>query len=547
MLNQVKTSIDVYINTIEKTSNYIMNEIDESEFFYKKHEDTTWDSEKTRITNLLRNIADTHPEVAGILIATENDMYVSTGMTRISKDSFTEETWYKQAIEHPSEVQIISNITGRNIITNDRYNVDNVFSLSKAMIDPITKEVIGVILLDIKHDIISQSIESITLGERGFVFVIDNKNNIVYTPTNKITYRVNPAWLARRGMLAITTRIYGEKYQIRQEYSEYTGWKIVGVFSLDEIMGPIYKIIYILVSCLAVSLVCIITFSLKISQSITKPIIQLKRLMKRAEAGDLSARFEVKYRDEVSELGGNFNQMLHRIEELIQIVYTEQQNKRKAELKVLQEQIKPHFLYNTLDTINWMAREYEAEDIVKVVDALTSMYRIGLSNGKDYISLEEEIKYVTNYLYIQKIRYQSKLNYEIEEDSNLQRYEVPKLILQPLIENAIYHGIKAKRGEGHLHISTRELDSNYMELTVEDDGSGMTPDQVEELNRRLNEPLKVDENQSFGLFYINERLRIRYGFRYSVEIRSTKGIGTKITLQIPKNRSIEEVDMSYEE
>lgn len=546
MLNQVKTSIDVYINTIEKTSNYMMNEIDASEFFYKKQEDASWEEEKVRITKLLRNIADTHDEVAGILIATENDLYVSTGMTRISKDSFTEETWYKQAVEHPREIQIISNLTGRNIITNERYNVDNVFSLSKAIIDHVTKKVMGVILLDIKHDIISRSIESITLGERGFVFVIDDKNNIVYTPTNKITYRVNPDWLSRRGMDAITARIYGEKYQIRQEYSDYTGWKIVGVFSLDEIMGPIYKILYILISCLAVSLVCIITFSLKISQSITKPIIQLKRLMKRAEAGDLSVRFEVKYRDEVSELGGNFNQMLHRIEELIQIVYTEQQNKQKAELKVLQEQIKPHFLYNTLDTINWMAREYEAEDIVKVVDALTSMYRIGLSNGKDYITLEEEIKYVANYLYIQKIRYQSKLNYIIEEDDSLQHYEVPKLILQPLIENAIYHGIKAKRGEGHLYISTKELDNQFMELTVEDDGSGMTPEKVEELQRRLNEPQGADENQSFGLFYINERLRIRYGFRYNVDIKSTKDIGTRITIKIPKNRNIEDVDMSYE-
>jgi two-component system sensor histidine kinase YesM len=534
LLNQVKTSIDVYINTIEKTSNYIMNEVDGSEFFYQIQEDTSWESEKTRITTLLRNIADTHPEVAGILIATENDLYVSTGMTRISKDSFTEEGWYKRAREHPEDIQIISNITGRNIITNERYNVDDVFSLTKAIVDPLTNEVIGVILLDIKHDIISQSIESITLGERGFVFVIDNNNTVVYTPTNKITYRVNPAWLQMEGIEAITTRINDEKYQIRQEYSTYTGWKIVGVFSLDELMGPIYNILYILISCLAVSLICIITFSLKISQSITKPIIQLKRLMKRAEVGDLSVRFEVKYQDEVSELGGNFNQMINRIEELIAMVYKEQQNKQKAELKVLQEQIKPHFLYNTLDTINWMAREYEADDIVKVVDALTSMYRIGLSNGKDYITLEEEIRYVSNYLYIQKIRYRTKLNYEIEEDVSLHPYEVPKLILQPLIENAIYHGIKTKRGDGHLFIRTRELEGNYMELSVEDDGSGMTEEQVEELNRRLTEPFRGDENQSFGLFYINERLRIRYGYRYHVTIRSTKDVGTVITLQIPK-------------
>jgi two-component system sensor histidine kinase YesM len=402
-------------------------------------------------------------------------------------------------------------------------------------VDPNTGKVTGVILLDIKHDIISQSIQSITLGERGFVFVIDDNQNVVYTPPNKITYRVNPLWLSREGQMPVTTRINGEKYQIRQEYSAYTGWKIVGVFSLDEIMGPINTILYILISCLVFNLICIIVFSLKISQTITKPIIQLKKLMKKAEAGDLKVRFEVNYKDEVSELGGNFNQMLDRIGDLIQMVYTEQKNKRMAELKVLQEQIKPHFLYNTLDTINWMAREYEADDIVKVVDALTSMYRIGLSHGKDYITLEDEIKYVSNYLYIQKIRYQSKLNYEVSEDPGLLKNEVPKLILQPLIENAIYHGIKTKRGEGHLFIRTTELEGNFMELSVEDDGSGIAAEKVEELNRMLNEPFKAEENQSFGLFYIKERLRIRYGSRFLVQVESSKDVGTKVTIRLPKN------------
>mgnify|MGYP000949111122 CR=1 FL=1 len=535
MLNQVKTSIDVYISTIENTSNYIMKEMKESPFFSATREDSSLEGEEDRLTDMFHHIAETHPEVAGILVATENDLYISTGMTRISRDSFTEEAWYKKAAEHPNEIQIISTITGRNIVTNENYNVDNVFSLSKAITGADGQKVMGVILMDIKHDIISQSIQSITLGERGFVFVLDDSRNVVYTPMNKITYRVNPAWLEQDGKRPVTARINGEKYQIRQKYSDYTGWKIVGVFSLDEIMSPINTILYILIGCLVSNLLLIIIFSLKISQTITRPIIQLKKLMKKAEAGDLKVRFKMNYRDEVSELGNNFNQMLDQIEELIQMVYMEQKNKRLAELKVLQEQIKPHFLYNTLDTINWMARDYEAEDIVKVVDALTSMYRIGLSHGKDYITLEEEIQYVSNYLYIQKIRYRSKLNYEIFEDRKLIGCEVPKLILQPLVENAIYHGIKTKHGEGHLTVRTKELEGNFMELTVEDDGSGIPPEKAEELNRMLNETLKAEENQSFGLFYIKERLRIRYGSRFLVQVVSIPEVGTKVTIRLPKN------------
>jgi two-component system sensor histidine kinase YesM len=547
MLNQVKTSIDVYISTIEKTSNYITKEVEDSIFFTMKAEEASvWKTENSRMSNMLLNIANTHPEIAGILIATENDMYISTGMTRISRDSFTKEEWYQQAVNHPNEIQMISNIAGRNIVTNESYSIDNVFSLSKAIQNTTTGEIMGVILFDIKHNIISTSIKSITLGEKGFIFVIDNNQHVVYTPTNTITYRVNTDWLVEEGNNPITTRIGGEKYQIRQEDSDYTGWKIVGVFSLDEFMGPVNAMVYILISCVFVTLVCITVVSFKISQTITNPITQLKRLMKRAEAGDLTVRFDVHYQDEVSVLGNNFNQMLDRIEHLIHMVYIEQQNKRTAELKVLQEQIKPHFLYNTLDTINWMAREYEADDIVKVVDALTSMYRIGLSHGKDYITLEEEIKYVTNYLYIQKIRYATKLNYEITEDKNLKTYEVPKLVLQPLIENAIYHGIKTKRGEGHLFIRTKELEGNFMELSVEDDGSGMSPEKVEELNRMLNEPIKIEENQSFGLFYIKERLRIRYGNRFFVQVASTKDVGTIVVMRIPKISNPEEEVMPNE-
>ncbi|ROR27513.1 two-component system sensor histidine kinase YesM [Mobilisporobacter senegalensis] len=533
MLGQVKTAIEVYINSLDKLTNYINKEVDSVDFnkIYTE-DDIEWKFEKETISDMLYNIADTHPEIGGILIATENDMYISTGMTRISRDSFTKEIWYKQAVQNQNEIQIISNVTGRNIVTNESYSVDDVFSVSKAIINRDTGEVCGVILMDIRHDIIQESIQSITIGEKGFVFVIDDNQHVVYTPLNPITYRVNPDWFEENEGQPIITRINYETYQIRCEYSDYTKWKIVGVFSQDEIMSSMYTMMYILIGILWVVLISIIIFSLKISQTITKPIIKLKKIMKKAESGDLSVRFNAYYQDEISELGRNFNHMIMRIEKLVQLVYIEQRNKRKAELKVLQEQIKPHFLYNTLDTISWMAREYEADDIVKLVDALTNMFRIGLSHGNDYIKIAEEIKYVSNYLYIQKIRYRSKLNYQIEVDESIENFEVPKLILQPLVENAIYHGIKTKRGEGNLLITALRLDRDSVRFCVEDDGSGMEEKTVEELNRLLNQPTKLDDNQSFGLFYIKERLRIRYGDYFSVKVESRINEGTKIIITI---------------
>ena len=153
-------------------------------------------------------------------------------------------------------------------------------------------------------------------------------------------------------------------------------------------------------------------------------------LMKKAEEGNLKVRFESSSTDEIGELGQSFNNMIDQIEELVHMVYLEQQSKRNAELKSLQEQIKPHFLYNTLDTISWMARDYDAEDIVLLVDALSNMFRIGLSQGKDFITLREEVTHITNYLYIQKIRYKDKLQYVLDIPQALMGYSVPKLILQ---------------------------------------------------------------------------------------------------------------------
>lgn len=531
LIHQVSNSMDVYVETIEKMVNYIQLELQDTPFFTMESEGASgWDSETAYIRSVLENVANSHREVAGIFIATKEDLYVSTGMSRISRDPFQNERWYREASENPEEIQLISVVTGRNIVTNRSYSIDDVFSLAKAVQDPETGEVLGVILLDIRHDIIQSSINGVTIGEKGFVFVMDQEDNIVYTPVNGIVYRVNPKWV--KAMEPMSVQIQGGSYQIRSELSPYTGWRTVGVFSMDEVMSSVNTIVYILFTCVIISLVLVVIVSFKFSRTLTNPIFKLKRLMKQAESGDLTVRFNFQHNDEIGELGQSFNHMIARIDQLIQMVYVEQENKRTAEMKSLQEQIKPHFLYNTLDTISWMARDYDAEDIVRLVDALTNMFRIGLSHGKDIITVKEEITHVSNYLYIQKIRYKDKLNYVIHVDESLYAIEVPKLILQPLVENAIYHGVKAKRGGGTITITGVPEGENLV-FTVQDDGAGMLQEKVEELNRRMSERSVLDEKKSFGLFYIRERIQLCYGTGYGVHVESTLGEGTRVTITLP--------------
>lgn len=533
MVGQVQQTIDIYVNSIEKTVNMLIQTVE------PMHLNDIWSSENERwkkcqeeLSTSFQTVAQTHSEVAGIFFATENDLYVSTRMSRISRDPFSKENWYQKAKENPDEMLIISDVTGRNIMTDSAYSIDDVFSVVKAVKDSKTDEIVGVLLFDIKHDIISSAIQDAIIGENGFIYVMDSENHMVYTPTNEVVYRINPEWL-KNAEEPLTVKIKGQKYQLRYQQSEYIGLKIVSVSPHQEIMGGVNMLMILFGILLVATLLIVLFVAVKISETVTKPIVELRNLMQQTEKGDLTIRFESEYQDEISDLGRSFNHMLVRIQELLKQVYVEQENKRQAELKVVQEQFKPHFLYNTLDTIGWMAREHSADDIVHLVNALTNVFRISLSKGKDYITLEEEMRYISNYLYIQKIRYGPKVLYETDMDPACAAEKVPKLILQPLVENAIYHGVKMKRGDGHLSVRVAMENKTMIRLEVRDDGRGMDREKALELEKLLNEPSSPDQNQSFGLFYVKERLRIRYGDSFRVEVWSRENEGTVITIFIP--------------
>lgn len=529
-VTQISQTLDIYMEDLDKLVYVLADDIADS----APAEGDTVGVAKVRRS--MQNVMDNYDEIAGILFAYSDDRYISTGMTRISRDSFQKESWYKEALYDINSLHRISAVTGRNITTDVGYSVDDVFSVVKAVYDKKTGRVLGVLLIDIEHDIISSAIRDSQIGNEGFVFVLDESDHMVYTPINDVVYRINPKWLIDENK-TLSVKAGGGRYYVRFKTSDRTGWKTVCVISYDALMEDIDRMIAIYAVMLIVTLVLVQFLSLRLSENITRPIKSLRDLMRKTEEGNLGLRFEGETRDEIGDLGLTFNHMLERIELLLERVRFEEDQKRKAELKIVQEQFKPHFLYNTLDTINWMAREHGAKDIVKLVDALTNVFRISLSHGKDYITIKEEVSYISNYLYVQKTRYEDKLVFGIDADEECMTTMVPKLILQPILENAIYHGIKLKRGTGHINVRVNRQDDMIC-MSVSDDGKGMDEATRDSLRKLLqtgdgSSDHDPDDNQSFGLYYVRERLQLRYGESYKVDVESTIDEGTTISIYIP--------------
>ena len=521
MVNQMSESIDVYIGTVDKLVDYVIHSVGDLH---------TAEGTQPGMQELLENLMDAYPEIAGILIAYSDESYMTAGMTRISRDPFMEEPWVKTAQARGGQLGIISSAVGRNVVTNTTYSADKVFSVVKSFDLGAAGD--GVVLVDIRHDIIEKLIDSLSVSASSFLYVADSEGSVVYTPANPLVYRIDNLCFDESDT-TVQVDIRGQNYWISNHFSPYTGWRSIGVVSGQEYFENTRQIFIMLFLCVLLSCLLVVILAIRVADSVTGPLLSLRRLMKNVEKGDFSVRFQTECDDEIGELGNSFNRMLERLEALIQQLYIEKQARLEAQLKTLHEQIKPHFLYNTLDTISWMARSHEAYDVVKLVDALTSMFRIGLSQGRDFITIRDEKKHVQNYLYIQKTRYQSKLRYQIEIPEELDNVMVPKLILQPLVENAIYHGLKLKPGGGTITISGHE-EAGKVILTVHDDGAGVPADRLVLLQEQLRQPGNVDTKVGFGLFYIAERINLCYGPDYPVTIESTEELGTTVTLRVPK-------------
>ncbi|MDO5403691.1 MAG: histidine kinase [Eubacteriales bacterium] len=383
------------------------------------------------------------------------------------------------------------------------------------------------------------------------VYILQGADNVVNVESDKDKAVVELCSGKTDGNYEVT---YGsKKYVVCLHTMELTGWKIYGVKSAENLVNNLNELKFIVTAQMLVVISLVIISGLFFGNWLTAPLVNLAAVMKESEKNHFRKKFEYDSKDEIGQLANSFNNMLDEINALVselnsnidelkiekENVKKEQEEKRRAELKALQMQMNPHFLYNTLNTISWQAADQGAMEVCELAGLLGKFFRTSLNRGREHVTIGEEETQVESYLRIQKIRYKTKLDFEINIPEKIKKYYTVNLVLQPLVENAIYHGIKEVDRQGIIKISAQIQEEKTIVFIVEDNGYGIEPEKLAVLNDKLLQG-EVDSSTGYGIYNVNERVRLSYGEGYGLSLESEQNVYTKAVLKIPAVRTLEE-------
>ena len=420
---------------------------------------------------------------------------------------------------------------GRSVLVNNINDADTI-QMIKMVKDLQTYKPIGYIRFGLKRNYIEKMAKNINFGSDGGVVIFDEN-------LSKISGIAHDSVLSKllREKPSIGNFSYSEgknEYTAVHIHSDSTGWTTVGVIPLRYINKDLAGIQYLTVIIIVLTIIIGVTVSVIIAQSLILPLENTVNALEKFSRGDFAVRLKENRCDEIGKLNRIFNKAIKEINELMQKVTQSEILNKEMEFKTLQSQMNPHFLYNTLDTINWLAFKEKQTEICNLVAAISSLIRASISNKKSIITIEQELDYVKNYIYIQHIRYKDRFDIIYDIDESLLKQAVPKLIIQPIVENAIIHGIENSKNKNLLYISVKR-ENECIIIIVKDTGIGMTDEKVSEL---LKEPLNAEGDEqkahtNLGLYAVHKRIQLMYGDLYGLTVQSQAGEGTTVTLHIP--------------
>ncbi|RUS43545.1 sensor histidine kinase [Cohnella sp. AR92] len=532
IVKQVNKNINSYVNGMTYMSDLVANNRTVVEYLSSSSFSSLAEEKKQKetITDFLESMLVSRTDIASVNIIGNGDKLL-TGRQDLDWNPYVDlraMKWYTDAIAAHGENVISSSHV--QPIFKDRYPW--VVSLSRELIGRDGQS-LGVFLVDLNFSVMNDILKDIKLGHRGYVFIVDQNGRLVYHPQQQLIYSnlksemIGKVLEAKNG--TFTSNEGGDSRMYTVQDSDF-GWKIVGVSYVNELAQNQENL---KLGFLALALMCIVLaamIAIYLTQRVSRPIRQLERHMKEVERGNFDIHVQVPRTIEIGRLARAFNLMVGKIKELMNQIILDQEQKRQSEINALQAQINPHFLYNTLDSIVWMAESNKNREVIAMTSALAKLFRASISKGEELVPVKNEIEHITNYLRIQQMRYSDKLDYSIDIGDSAQHFYTIKVILQPIVENAIYHGIKKKKGMGFITITSEETENDLM-LVVEDNGIGMD----EETVRTLLLPTAIrKEGRGVGVRNVHERLQLYFGLQYGLSYSSRPGAGTKVTITLPK-------------
>ena len=424
----------------------------------------------------------------------------------------------------------------QNLFDDPSYRYYWVVSLSRTV--ELTRNgnsMLGVLLVDMNYSSIEQLLEKANTDTSGeYVYLMAPDGEIIYHPKQNLIhmglYEENNTEAAGYEDTTVKENFHGEKRLVTVKTISYTGWKLISVVPMKSFSMGMTGMRNLVVLLVALTVLAVVILNQMVSARISKPLRRLNDSVKEWEAGNMNPDIYIGGSMEVEQLGKTLRSTVAQIRQLMDDIVVEQEEKRKSELDALQSQINPHFLYNTLDSIVWMITGERYDDAVFMITQLASLFRISLSKGKTVIKIEDEVKHARNYMNIQKIRYKNSFEVDFQIEEDILDGCIVKLVLQPLLENAIYYGMEFMDGEGEIHVRGYRKDKDVY-LEVEDNGLGMPEEEAAELLNGKERPHK--HGSGVGLVNVHSRLKLRFGEAYGLVIHSCPDEGMMVQIHIP--------------
>lgn len=537
MNNQGLTEIDSYIKDIEKltqlplfykNSNILYN-LKESNLDPNKINDMETDT-----NYIFNNIFALKNEIHSVFLFNLNgkSLYKIPGSSLYTPYYPSNERWFQESIQNFGK-PVLTPMYKIDYIADKQLGSSYLFNISRALIDYDMGKVEGVISINSTVDVLKNFLQKLLIYDKQRILLIDHNNNIIYDtiegnigkPLKSTSINLTDDEI-KKGSINIDNT----NYIIKTNKSSYCNWTIVNLIPTQSLNKQITNLKNYSISITILFILLSLVFIALLSKQIVRPIQLLTKKIKLVENGDLDVHLTLTSNDEIGKLSRSFDSMIIKLRELINEVYVDKIKQKELEMNMLQNQINPHFLYNTLESIHMMAEINDDAEVSEMSTALGSILRYGLNTRIKLVSLEDEINNITLYMELQKIRLDNIEDLIIDVDKDLLKTKVLKLILQPIVENSIYHGLSSIAEGGIISIKIYILDTNLI-IDVVDNGQGMDKDTLDKLTGYING--FNDSFKSIGLRNVNLRLKLHYGNSYGLEIFSSLEQGTLVKIKIP--------------